>query len=254
MDRPPVHPEVQTSRLRQTKKRVLEAIQAEDWLDRLEDLQDIPPGQKVGPLFSFLLYPGEIRWRAIAALGRVVARWAAGDMNDGRKIIRRIMWNLNEESASVAWGQPEAMGEILASEPTLAREFYRILVSYAWNTGKSDNYLDHDLLRRGAYWGIGRLCEARPDLMAEAAGKALVQGLADPDAHCRGLSALALCLLGRLPEAQKLEAAEGLKKLLQDSTHLEFYRNQRFYQATVEELAREALESLSGKESACLSS
>lgn len=234
------------SRLRETKKRIVDAVASERWIEELQAaMEDYAPGQLVGPLFSLLLHGGETKWRAVAGLGMVVPRWAEQDLNDGRKILRRIMWNLNEESASVPWGQPETMGEILAHQPTLAKEFHKILISYAWETGRNDNYLDHDPLRRGAFWGVGRLCEARPELMALTAIPALLDGLRDPDAPCRGLAAWCFCLLGgHLSAEHKPKAIAGLRELTGEDAPVELFRDNRLIEVGVGELAREALESL----------
>jgi len=37
--------------------------------------------------------------------------------------MRRLMWNLNDESGGIGWGNPEAMGEILACHEALANEY-----------------------------------------------------------------------------------------------------------------------------------
>ena len=55
-----------------------------------------------------------IRWRAVSAMGIVTAALADARMDAARVIMRRMMWQLNDESGGIGWGIPEAMGEIMA--------------------------------------------------------------------------------------------------------------------------------------------
>ena len=80
-----------------------------------------------------------IRWRAVSAMGHVVSRQAENDMPAARIIMRRLMWNLNDESGGIGWGSPEAMGDIMARSAPLTREYHRILISYVDPSG---NFLE----------------------------------------------------------------------------------------------------------------
>jgi len=71
-----------------------------------------------------------IKWRTVTALGVVVAGIAVKDMESARKVLRRLIWNLNEDSGGMGWGAPEAIGEIMVSHEELAAEFTPLLVSY----------------------------------------------------------------------------------------------------------------------------
>ncbi|NIR18057.1 MAG: HEAT repeat domain-containing protein, partial [Desulfobacterales bacterium] len=73
----------------------------------------------------------DVRWSAVKAMGRVVAKMADEDMESARVIMRRLMWNLNDESGGIGWGSPEAMAEILTCHDGLAKEYAHILISYA---------------------------------------------------------------------------------------------------------------------------
>jgi hypothetical protein len=111
------------------------------------------------------------------------------------------MWSLNEESGNLGWGIPEAMGEILAASPRLAGEYARIFLSYGYETGKDDNFLDHAPLRRGVYWGIGRLAQKNPAAALPALPH-LAAALGDSDALVRLTAAWAVGQLAEhLPDA-----------------------------------------------------
>ena len=83
-------------------------------------IKEYRPRQTVNALFSYI-YSNvpEVRWGAITAMGKVVGLMAEEDMESARNIIRRLMWNLNDESGGIGWGSPEAMAEILIQNNTI---------------------------------------------------------------------------------------------------------------------------------------
>jgi hypothetical protein len=192
----------------------------------------------INPLLSFLYHGDQrIKWGAVTALGAVVAGLADQDMESARIIIRRLMWNLNDESGGIGWGSPEAMGEIMARHGALAGEFAHILLSYVMENG---NFLEHPPLHRGVLWGIGRLTEVRPDLTMPAVPK-LLPYLKSPDATVRGLTARILGLL------KVKEALDGLEKLSKDETEIELYIDSGLSRMRIDRVAEEALELIAQK-------
>ncbi len=224
-------------RFRSLKTHLRALLASAEWEKHLDDIVDLPGKGAVGPLLSSLLLGGEAKWRAVVALGRVVARIADANMEDARIIMRRLMWHMNEESGNIGWGIPEAFGEILACHPRLADEYHRILVSYVRETGKDDNYCDHAPLRRGVYWAIGRLAQERPDLpgFVETATPALLAGLADCDLPARGTAAWAL---GVLATPAALSALPTLGDLRTCDAPVEHFERGRLLLCTVGELAQ----------------
>jgi hypothetical protein len=175
------------------KKRVLELLRRDDFDVAVEDLCRLPLRAVVNPLFSYIQQGDEkVKWAAVKAMGAVVAKLADHDMEAARITVRRLMWNLNDESGGIGWGSPEAMGEILARHRGLAREYAHILISYIREEG---NYLENQVLQEGVLWAIGRVAEIYPDLMGNAVPYLLAQ-MDSPSATHRGLAARALGLLG----------------------------------------------------------
>jgi hypothetical protein len=218
------------------KQMVLELLKSVYFDQALEKLCLLPARQVINPLFSFLYNNDEqVRWRAVTAFGAVVAKLADRDMESGRIVMRRLMWNLNDESGGIGWGSPEAMGETLARHEGLAKEYAGILMSYARQDG---NYLEHELLQRGLLWGIGRLSQVRPDLIKDAVPY-LIPYLKSSDATVRGLAAWSIGLLG------SEEASSELKPLLKDETKIQLYSGHKLLRRKVRELTKEALEKLS---------
>jgi hypothetical protein len=189
----------------------------------------------VGPLFSHFYAPDELlKWRAVVGMGMVVAERAeGGDKESARVVMRRFMWNLNDESGGIGWGCPEAMGEAAARSVVLAEEFHSILTSYAWEEG---NYLEHPRLQYGVLWGIGRLAHARPGLIPYAAPW-LVPFTRSDDANHRGLAAWALGPLNA-PDAKP-----DLQNLAGDDAEIRRFdpETDQLVETTVGELARAAL-------------
>ena len=217
---------------RELKTRIGQLLGQNDFENALETIRLMPGRRAVNPLFSFL-YSGEenIRWRAVTAMGVVVGHLADNAMESARVVMRRFMWNLNDESGGIGWGSPEAMGEITAGHSGLAEEFACILISYIDPHG---NFLEHELLQRGSLWGVGRLAHARP-LLAKPATSSLAAFFDAPDPFLRGTAVWAA---GPIFE-------DAMRPLIQarlsDEAPLRLYRQMRMTQTTVAQLADEAL-------------
>lgn len=224
------------ARFRQTKKDVREILAAPDWKERLSELEAWAPGQLVAPLFSLRLDRDElVRWHTVVAFGLVGERLARTGMEKARVLMRTFMWHMNEESGNLGWGVPESMAEVMVRQETLAREFSSILASYIYCDKECDgNYLDHPDLRRGVFWGLGRLAQVRPELV-EHAEKFIISALDDEDAHNRGLAAWVLGILG------SKQALSRLKRLLRDESPIAIFRNDVIEETTVSELAKAAV-------------
>ena len=217
---------------RELKARIKQLLRSDHVETAFEALRQIPSRQAVNPLFSFF-YSGEeqLRWRAVTAMGAVVSQLADHDLESARVVMRRLMWNLNDESGGIGWGSPEAMGEITAVHPRLADEFACILISYIDPAG---NFLEHERLQRGSLWGVGRLAHARPTL-AKSALPFLPAFYRSPDPYLRGT---AIWATGPIRDDT---VHQLLSSRLADSGLLRLYRGQKMTTTTVGELAREAV-------------
>lgn len=179
--------------MRVLRSRVESLLKSGDLASQRNEWLELPPRQVVNYLLSFLFHPVErVKWRAVSALGLVVNRIAEENIESARNIMRRLMWSLNDESGGIGWGSAETMGEIMAVNETLAREYWCILTSYV---RKDCNPLENALLERGVLWGIGRLAQVRPDLL-EDCGSHLVPYLSSADPIHRGFALWAMSFLG----------------------------------------------------------
>lgn len=214
------------------KDKIFELLRSADFDMALEELYRLPARQVINPLFSFL-YSGdpETKWAAVTAMGGVVAKLANKDIEAARVIIRRLMWNLNDESGGIGWGSSEAMGEILACHKRLAEEYISILISY---TREDGNYLEHEILQRGVLWGIGRVSQVRPHLVRHAV-PFLMPYLESGDATVRALTSWIMGLIGIE------EACPVLEHLTKDRSEVQLYLDRKLIKTRVNDLAAEAL-------------
>jgi HEAT repeat protein len=220
---------------RALKKKVRDLLSGPNLDLALEELCRLPAQQVINPLFTFLHHGDEKeKWAAVTAMGTIAAQLADQDMEAARIILRRLMWNLNDESGGIGWGSPEAMGEILSRHEGLAEEYAHILMSY---TRQDGNYLEHEMLQRGLLWGIGRLAQVRPDLVLIAVPH-LTSYLRSEDPTVRALVAR---IMGFLAAE---EAREGLEQLTKDESEVSFWNDGRWFQGRVKEVADAALATL----------
>ena len=217
---------------RKLKKRVAECLQAEDFAAGLYEISHLPPRQVVNPLFSFLCSLDELlKWRAVTAMGKVVSDLAASDTESARVIMRRFIWQLNDESGGIGWGCPESMAEAMVQNEILAEEFWCLLFSYIQPEG---NYIEHPVLQRGVLWGVGRLAHKRPRHARQASAH-LLPYMETADPILRGLAAWAAGpIAGRAMYPR-------LKKLISDQGQLTVYCDGQIVPHTVGQLAQEAL-------------
>ncbi|MBU1276758.1 MAG: HEAT repeat domain-containing protein [Proteobacteria bacterium] len=225
-----------------SSRRLVRRLLAQDDLAAtLRELKALPPEQVLKHLQAAL--PASqplIKWRAVTALGQVVQGLAARDLEAARDFLRRLLWCLNEESGAVPWGVAEALGEILANSPQLAEEYANMLLSYIWPHG---NFLEFGPLLAGAVWGVGRLASAQPEVaLQRGAVERLLPLLAWPEAPVRGMAAWSL---GHLGDRQCLVP---LNDLVHDQAEVEIWEQENLRQATVGDLASQAINNIKKRE------
>jgi hypothetical protein len=216
---------------RQLKARLLTLLPVQDFGKSIAVIGDLPARQVINPLFG-LLYHGDglIRWRTVSAMGYVISRLADQDTEGARVIMRRLMWNLNDESGGIGWGSPEVMGDSMARHEGLAREYAAILISYLNPEG---NFLEHEGLQAGLLWAVGRAARAHPLLMKDALAL-IYPFLASSNPDLRGLA-----IWSGLPVADK-HFLSRLQVFAGDPTPLTIYCEPLFRTWPVAELVSRA--------------
>ena len=222
---------------RDVKQRVAALLEADDLQAAMQSLRELPRQRVLRSLLASLCEEAEKRkWRAVSAMGVLVADLARENIEEARELMRRLMWSLNEESGSSGWGAPEAMAEIMAVHEGLAEEYAHMLVSYMREDG---NFLENPLLQRGLLWGIGRLAEVRPALMHKHDADAyMVPFLNSSDRMVQGLAAWCAGIL------EVEEARSVLESLVDEEAEILLYKNHELRRFPTGRLAKEALERL----------
>jgi hypothetical protein len=217
---------------RELKRIVAHLLGSHHFQAAVESITQLPARRVVNPLFSFFCdREALLRWRSVTAMGAVVAKLAGDNMESARVVMRRFIWNLNEESGGIGWGCPEAMGECMARSERLADEYACILISYLH---PERNFIEHPALQEGVLWGIARLAHVRPALMTDCT-ELLTPFLGSPEAALRGLAAWACGPLGDGRLTPLLETLEN------DSASFLLYREERLEACPVGKLAAQAL-------------
>ena len=175
-------------------------------------------------LLQMLFDPDSLlHWRATEAIGYL----ANTQPKRIKEIIPRLLWSLNEDSASFGWGAAAALGEI-------GRNNYKIVEDI---TLMLFNFLEEEFTREGMLWGLGRLGQTHPQVVQQAAPSIQVC-LADPNPQVRAYAAWALGIIG----AQS--AVSDLRRLQNDPEPIKLYDANTLRETTVGAVAREALQHL----------
>ena len=225
---------------KKVKEAVLSALKGDvPFTDFSALLESNPEQRLVCPLFSAVLQPDQhVRWHAVTAFGLLLPQLWTKSPERARVVLRRFIWNLNEESGGIGWGMPESMAESLGAVPELAAEFTNVFLSYIHEKKGPDNFLDHAPLRRGALWGVARLAQLRPDLAQNACPDLLHLLATEQDPECLGLVCLALSLLPSCTLAPI--DVQHLHSRADTPVSFTLYWNRTLHTVAVGQLARQA--------------
>jgi hypothetical protein len=172
-------------------------------------------------LLSFTFDPDSLlHWRATEAIGHL----AKSQPKQIKDIIPRLLWSLNEDSASFGWGAAAVLGEIGKNNYALVEDIILMLF----------HFLEEDFTREGILWGLGRLGQTQPQVVQEAAPR-IQACLDDPNPQVKTYAAWSLGIIGcqaAIPDLQRLAADPALVKL---------YESDTLRETTVGQIAREAL-------------
>jgi HEAT repeat protein/rubredoxin len=192
-------------------------------------------GKTANGLIGLLTDSNEtVKWRAVKALGQVTAQMFPGDPEGVRKVIRQLIWNLNDESGGIGWGMPEALGEILAEVPSLQKEYLGLLVSYITEKGC---FLENESLQTGVIWGLGRIKGIDEKTKAKTL-PFLLSGLENQDPLLQGM------IVWTLGEIGVWEAVPILKTLQKKSQMIKIFINTLAQEKPLGQWAEEAIEKI----------
>lgn len=164
-----------------------------------------------------------LHWRAIEAVGKIAQKRPKAVA----QIIPRLLWSLNEDSASFGWGAAAMLGEIGRNNYALVAEIREMLLQF----------LEDDFTREGILWGLGRLSQTHPEIVQEAAPR-IQACLQDPKPQVRAYAAWCLGIL------QDKSAVAALTALTADPAAVLLYDNGSLQHTTVGQIAHQALASI----------
>jgi len=128
------------------------------------------------------------KWKVVRGLGVVVSERDAVSIDRARELLRRFFWSLKDESGTVPFGVPEAIGEVLAVRTELQVEFLSILCSLAYHP----ELVQTGRIERGVFWALGRLGQASALCSPEAVKAVTWAAQQHPDPESRRIAAWAL--------------------------------------------------------------
>jgi methylated-DNA-[protein]-cysteine S-methyltransferase len=182
-------------------------------------------------LVSMTYHPDELlRWRAIEATGWIAG--AVSDLDYVRDMLRRLFWQMNDESGGLNWHSSELIGEILVNVPVLIGEYADLL----------QGFLKEEPFERGTHIAVYRAAQMNSGAFDSVASE-LVLSTSDPDPAIRAFAASTLVVL------KKSDFAHVLQPLLEDDSELQYYDfgSGAVVTATVGTVVRSAVDMISSE-------
>ncbi len=149
-----------------------------------ESLKEFTVEQWISPLFACLPEVEPLTSRAGHMLGYAVSQIFLKEQEKARIIMRRLIWQMNEESGNIGWGLPVAFAECLVQSEGLAREYHKILISYIYDRDGDSNYCDFAPLRISCFNAVELLLDSYPKYI-ENARIPILLGINDTDILCQ---------------------------------------------------------------------
>jgi hypothetical protein len=134
----------------------------------------------------------DTKCKAVRSLGVVVGERNAVSDDRARELLRRLFWSLNDESGTVPFGVPEAIGEVLAVRTELQPEFLPLLCSLTHHPER----VQTGRIERGIFWALGRLGQASARCSPEAVKSVMWAAHEHSDPESRRIAAWALSQFG----------------------------------------------------------
>jgi HEAT repeat protein len=189
-------------------------------------------GKVVSGLIGLLADVNEsIKWRAVKAIGQVAARIFPEDPEKVKRVLRQLIWNLNDESGGIGWGMPEALGEILGAIPGLQEEYLCLLIAYI---SEERCFIENEQIQKGVIWGLGRIKDF-DDCLKTRAVPFLLKALKNSHPEMQGTTAWAVGEMGIR------EAVPILETLKTEDRRIKIYFNASYQEKSIRQWAEEAL-------------
>lgn len=170
-----------------------------------------------------------ICWRSIDAIGRCADHLSPARPAIFRKYLQRLFWMMSDESGSVAPHAPEAIGEIIQSNPQEYSDFIPLTLSLLKLEPE-----DLPLFLPAILYALGRIGAVVPERVKDTLNE-IETLLSSPDIQTR---AMAVRCLDRIGCSEILLRHPRLKD---DSEEALIYHEERIQKAAVSQLYADAL-------------
>ena len=225
---PPWAQAINKSAIRPMKSELRSWLVSADFRKDLDAASD--SNRIIGTLIT-LTYSNDtlLSWRAIDAIGRCAVQLASHKPEVLKKYLRRLFWMMTDESGSIAPRAPEAIGEIIRSNPEEFSDFIPLTVSLM-NLEPEDR----PVFLPGILYALGRIGEAAAGTIDDTEG--IEPALSDPDSQVR---AMAVWCLGRIGGHDILLRHPELEK---DNGEAQLYHEEHLLDTTVGDLYKKTLQ------------
>jgi len=169
-----------------------------------------------------------VRWRALDAIGRCAVHLRSTRADALKNLLRRLFWQLSDESGGTAWHAPEAIGEIVRADPIAFADFIPMTVALLDLEPE-----DLPVFLPGTLYALGRIGEKTPDAVREGL-PGILDALADEESQAR---AMAVWCLGQIGESEVLIRRQELAR---DQGDALVYIDEKLVPTTVAALWTEA--------------
>ncbi len=169
-----------------------------------------------------------LTWRAVTAIGKVVDAITEHSLEEGRNIVRRLIWSITEESGGFGWSTLEMLGEIIRRRP---EEFGDIALLIP-------EYFEEEIFRPGVLYALCRIGSLWPELIddGDKLEEMVLEALRSDDPQTRGHALYAVgCLWGMLGSERIIE---HVRKLSDDPARVKIFGGDELHEYSIAELAK----------------
>ncbi len=180
----------------------------------------------VGILFN-LSYDKDsiITWRAVEAMGVVARALTERSHEEGRELMKRLLWSITEESGGLGWSSIEMMAEVVVRSPEVFSDIPLLL----------PEYYDEPVFRDSVLYALWRIVSSNPELLDPDEVKEVVRLALNTDNAYQ--KALALMIISSTKEVIDYDDMVIDNNLLDDDTQVRIYLDGDFRVKNLKEIA-----------------
>ncbi len=208
----------------QLKKEIKDALQRREF-DRVARYALESP-RTIGILFN-LSYDKDsiITWRAVEAMGEVARVLTERSREEGRELMKRLLWSITEESGGLGWSSIEMIAEVVVRSPEVFSDIPLLL----------PEYYDEPIFRESVLYALWRIGSVRPDLLSpQDVKEVVIQALKSDRAYQKALALMIINATRGIIDYNDIEIDSDIFK---DNTPVRIYIDGDFRVRALKEIA-----------------